>query len=112
MTRADIGEYDILLIGKGYFPDDEVAFIDDKGNVKTWAMFKKVCTQYKSIAVFSSYGNESLELGLAECPIIAVKFCLSKRIRDKILEKYGLNHGEGIHWDWERRYDNCMKMPK
>ena len=46
MTRADIGEYDILLIGKGYFPDDEVAFIDDKGNVKTWAMFKKVYTQH------------------------------------------------------------------
>ena len=25
MTRDDIGKYDILLIGKGYLPDDEVA---------------------------------------------------------------------------------------
>ena len=94
MTRADIGEYDILLIGKGYFPDDEVAFISDKGYVKTWAMFKKVYTQHENIAVFSSYDNESLELKLAECPIIAVKFCLSKKIRDKILEKYGLGKGD------------------
>ena len=112
MTRADIGEYDILLIGKGYFPDDEVAFIDDKGNVKTWEMAKGIYTKYRNITDFYSYDDESLELRSVKCPIIAVKFCLSKRIRDKILEKYGLNHGEGIRWYWERRYDNCMKMPK
>ena len=112
MTKEDIGKYDILLIGKGYLPDDEVAFISDEGNVKTWAMAKGIYTKHRNVADFYSYNDESLELRSVKCPIVAVKFCLSKGIRDKILEKYGLNHWDGIRWDWERRYDNCMKMPK